>query len=109
MEEIGPNFDALLEALKTAHERKESGKQLDVYENQLLEFERHLGSYRRIAEFDLPHLIPPHDGKEWMTFKASVQKSGQVNLDPYADGWKRMLEAYAAKDVKKFNEAVASY
>jgi len=108
-EEIAPHFDALLEALKTAHERKESGKQLDVYENQLMEFERHLGSFRRIAEFDIPNVIPPHDGKDWMTFKAAVQMSDRGNLDPYADGWKRMLKAYAAKDVKEFNEAVASY
>jgi ABC-type transport system involved in cytochrome c biogenesis permease subunit len=109
IEDFGDKLGALAEPLKKAHERKDNNQPLDPYENQLMEFERHLGYYERLARFSSPHVIPPHDGKEWMTLGAAVPKGEQVNLDPYVDAWKQMLLAYGSKDVKKFNEAVASY
>jgi ABC-type transport system involved in cytochrome c biogenesis permease subunit len=109
IEDFGDKLGALAEPLKKAHERKDNNQPLDPYENQLMEFERHLGYYERLARFSSPHVIPPHDGQDWLTLGAAVPKGEQVNLDPYVDSWKQMLLAYGSKDVKKFNEAVARY
>lgn len=109
IEEFGDKLGALAEPLKKAHERKDNNQQIDTYENQLLEFERHLGHYERLARFSSPHVIPPHDGKEWMTLASAVPKGEQASLDPYVDAWKQMLLAYGSKDAAKFNASVKSY
>jgi ABC-type transport system involved in cytochrome c biogenesis permease subunit len=109
IEEFGDKLGALAEPLKKAHERKDNKQPIDAYENQLLEFERHLGVYERLARFATPNVIPPHDGKDWMTLGAAAPKGEQVNLDPQVDAWRQMLLAYGSKDAAKFNAAVKSY
>ena len=105
IEEFAPRLTALAEPLKKAHERKESGQALDVYETKLLDFERQLGLYQRLSQFALPHVIPPATGNDWKTLPESASRTD----DPVVQSWKKMLQSYAAKDVGAFNTAVAEY
>jgi len=104
IEEFAARINSVIETLKKAHERKESGHEVDAYENQLLEFERHLIIYQRLAGFDLPHVIPPKSGGQWQT----IRDAGAA-MDPNVSAWKEIQQAYGAKDVAKFNAAVKSY
>jgi ABC-type transport system involved in cytochrome c biogenesis permease subunit len=110
IDEFAEKLASLAEPLKTAHERKESGHAVDVYENQLFEFEKHLGYYERLSRFAIPHVIPPKPGADWRTLAEAVPKGEQqIDLDPDVAAWKQMLLAYGSKDVGKFNTAVDSY
>ena len=109
IEEFGDKLTSLAEPLKKTHERKENNQKLDQYENQLMEFERHLGYYERLSRFAIPHVIPPKNGADWRTLAEAVPKGEQAALDPDVDSWKRMLLSYGKKDVKAFNEAVSRY
>jgi len=108
IEEFGDQLTALAEPLKKTHERKENGQKLDQYENQLMEFERHLGYYERLSRFAIPHVIPPKGGEDWATLGEAVKKDPEAH-DPSVGSWKEMLQAYGAKDAKRFNAAVSSY
>jgi ABC-type transport system involved in cytochrome c biogenesis permease subunit len=109
IEEFGEKLTALAEPLKKTHDRKENGQKLDQYENQLMEFERHLGFYERLSRFAIPHVIPPKNGQDWRTLAEAVPKGEQGPLDPDVDSWKQMLLNYGKKDVKAFNDAVKAY
>jgi len=109
IEEFGDKLAALAEPLKTAHERKESGHPVDVYETQLFDFERHLGYYEQLSRFAIPHVILPKGGAAARTLAEAVPKGEQVALDPDVDAWKQMLLAYGSKDAAKFNAAVDVY
>jgi len=106
IEDFGEKLTTIAEPLKTAHDRKEAGHPLDPYENQLFEFERHLGYYERLSRFAIPHMIPPRGKGDWLTLTAAMPKSGS---DPYVEAWKQMLLSYASKDAAKFNETVDAY
>jgi hypothetical protein len=67
IDEFAEKLTTLAEPLRKAHERKESGHALDPYENQLFEFERHLGIYQRLSQFATPHVIPPKTGDHYLT------------------------------------------
>ena len=108
IDEFAEKLTALAEPLRKAHERKESGNSLDPYENQLFEFERHLGIYQRLSQFATPHVIPPKTGDHYQTLPEAVPK-GEAAMDPSVAAWKEMLVAYGAKDTAKFNAAVKSY
>jgi ABC-type transport system involved in cytochrome c biogenesis permease subunit len=109
IEEFGEKLTSLAEPLKKTHERKENGQKLDQYENQLMEFERHLSYYERLSRFAIPHVIPPRNGFDWRTLAEAVPKGEQGALDPDVDAWKQMLLSYGKKDVKAFNDAVNAY
>jgi ABC-type transport system involved in cytochrome c biogenesis permease subunit len=104
IEEFAEKLTTLAEPLKKAHERKDSGRALDAYENQLFEFERHLGIYQRLSQFAVPHVIPPKTGDQWGTLPEAAPQMG-----PDVQSWKEMLTAYGSKDAPKFNAAVRSY
>lgn len=108
IDEFAGKMMTLAEPLKKAHERKESGHALDAYENQLFEFERHLGIYQRLSQFAIPHVIPPVGGDQWRTLPDAVPRA-EAAMDPSVDAWKQMLTAYGAKDAAKFNAAVKAY
>jgi len=109
IDDFAEKLTSVAEPLKKAHERKDSGHALDPYENQLFEFERHLGIYQRLSQFALPHVIPPKGEGEWRTLPEAVPKNESVGMDPHVDHWKQMLTAYGAKDVPKFNSSVEAY
>ena len=109
IEEFSEKLGSLVDPLKKTHERKENNQKLDQYENQLMEFERHLGYYERLSRFAIPHVIPPKNGGDWRTLAEAVPKGEQAGLDPDVDSWKQMLLSYGKKDAKAFNEAVKSY
>jgi ABC-type transport system involved in cytochrome c biogenesis permease subunit len=109
IEDFSEKLTSIAEPLKTAHDRKEAGHPLDAYENQLFEFERHLGYYERLARFAIPHMIPPKGGGEWQTLTAAMPQAEAVVSNPYVDAWKQMLLAYGSKDVAKFNDSVGAY
>jgi ABC-type transport system involved in cytochrome c biogenesis permease subunit len=108
IDEFADKLTTLAEPLRKAHERKESGHALDPYENQLFEFERHLGIYQRLSQFATPHVIPPKTGDHYVTLPEAVPK-GEAAMDSSVAAWKEMLVAYGAKDAAKFNAAVKSY
>jgi ABC-type transport system involved in cytochrome c biogenesis permease subunit len=104
LHEFAERLPSLAGPLKQAHARKDRGSPLDDVDSQLLGFERRLASYGRLASFATPHLLPPRDGSEW-------RRLGETGLgrDPRVDAWGRMLTTYGTKDVKRFNDSVASY
>ncbi|HUR39311.1 MAG TPA: hypothetical protein VM222_07445, partial [Planctomycetota bacterium] len=109
IDDFGAKLQSLGPALETAHRRKEENRPLDAFETQLFEFERHLAYYQRLADFQIPHSIPPRNGKDWLTLKEAVPQSGGVGMDPHVDAWRTMISSYRAKDAAKFNAAVESY
>jgi ABC-type transport system involved in cytochrome c biogenesis permease subunit len=109
IDDFGSKLQSIGEALETAHRRKEENRPLDAFETQLFEFERHLAFYQRLADFQIPHSIPPKEGKDWMTLKEAVPKAGSIGADPHVDAWREMISSYRAKDAKKFNGAVSRY
>jgi len=109
IDDFAEKLTALAEPLKKAHERKDSGHALDPYENQLFEFERHLGYYQRLSQFAIPHVIPPKAGADWKTLPEAVPRGDQAALDPDVASWKQMLTAYGGKDAPAFNAAVTAY
>jgi ABC-type transport system involved in cytochrome c biogenesis permease subunit len=109
IDDFAERLTSIAEPLKTAHDRKESGHPLDAYENQLFEFERHLGFYERLSRLAIPHVIPPKGKGEWKILPDAVPKDGSAVLDRDVESWKQMLQAYGSKDGSKFNEAVDSY
>ncbi|MBI3855385.1 MAG: cytochrome c biogenesis protein CcsA [Planctomycetes bacterium] len=112
IDEFAPRLGELVEALKSAHERKEKKQPLDAYENQLLEFERHLGFYQRLASLSEPHAIAPSKGQEWSRAARSLSEAAPEapgSADPAVEIWRNMLHAYASGDAASFTSAVHAH
>jgi len=105
-------FDEQCERIKT--KGKQVGeKQLDLYEEKVLELRRRIERYLELSVFVAPRLVPPSgtDSKDWESLRDALGRAKEEKNDdnPAMRSLISMLLAYAKGDTKEFNAELSGY
>jgi len=106
IDEFWEKTDELDDLARAAHERRQEGGKLDLYEEKLLELQQKLVFHIRLARLEIPHVVPPAGAQGWRTFNESVPRGEDAEA---VQAWTTMIRAYGQRDAAAFDKAVAGY
>lgn len=109
IEEFRPKI-RLIEEQAMRAQNKDSDKR-DLFERKILELANKLQLYVRLANMEVPFVLPPRSGgDEWRTLRQAAEEMQRTGVeDPDARAWMDMLSAYAEGDASAFNTALEKY
>lgn len=85
--------------------------QRDLFDRKILELANKLQMYVRLANLEVPLMLPPRSGGQpWRTLRQAYEELQSTgDEDPDARAWVEMLSAYAEGNASGFNAAVEKY
>lgn len=106
MVDLAPVARTLGEQAMRADEREPHERSL--YDKAVLKLANNYMRFMQLAQHQMPHMLPPSDGRDWRTLASATQGAGDVEAEP-ARRLLAMFEAYAGDDAATFNAEVAAY